>query len=235
MNYLTYNGETSESFGVYIGGQGTYNAPVRDVTKVSVPGRNGDLIKDNGRFLNVSVSYPVVVIGDFADKVDLINSWLKSPATYCRLEDTYHPDYYRMAMAVDGIVYETGAWNRSGKGVITFDCKPQKWLKTGETAVTLSASGTISNPTKFNSRPLIKVKGTGAGTVTVNNQVITIDSINTYTDIDCETMDCHKGTANRNSYVHLGGMFPELKPGSNSVSFAGGVTSVVITGRWWTV
>ena len=54
INYFTFDGKTSTDFGMYISGSGTYNAPERDVTTYNIPGRNGDLIVDNGRFLNTT-------------------------------------------------------------------------------------------------------------------------------------------------------------------------------------
>lgn len=42
-----------------ISGYGTYGAPERDVEAVAVPGRNGDLIFDNGRFTNAEVYYDI--------------------------------------------------------------------------------------------------------------------------------------------------------------------------------
>lgn len=42
-----------------ISGYGTYGAPERDVSMVSIPGRNGDLVFDNGRFTNAEVYYDI--------------------------------------------------------------------------------------------------------------------------------------------------------------------------------
>ena len=61
FEYLTFNGKNSAEFGVWISGGGTYNAPARDVEMVSVPGRNGDISYDNGRFQNVAVTYPAFI------------------------------------------------------------------------------------------------------------------------------------------------------------------------------
>ena len=111
INYFTFDGESSLDYGVYIGGQDTYNAPQRDVSKVAIPGRNGELIRDNGRFLNAQVTYTIVVMDEFRDKTDAIKAWLLSKDTYVRLEDTYHPGTYRMAKVAGGIDFMTSAYN----------------------------------------------------------------------------------------------------------------------------
>ena len=55
IHFLIYNGESSANYGLLVGGQKSYDTPKRDVTKYSITGRNGDLIKDNGRFENVKL------------------------------------------------------------------------------------------------------------------------------------------------------------------------------------
>lgn len=243
INYFIFNGESSLDYGVYIGGQGTYNAPQRDVKKVSIPGRNGDLIMDNGRYLNTQVAYNIVVMDEFKDKTDAIRAWLSQPTTYVRLEDTYHPEEYRMAMLTGGIEFETSAFNRTGKATVTFDCKPERFLKTGERSETFyKASGVsyINNPTRFYSKPLIRVVGASLsssnGSVTIGNQIITLTGIDGYVDIDCALMDCFKGTQNANSQVTLGTAgFPALPPGKTGISMSGNILNVEITGRWWTI
>lgn len=113
---------------------------------------------------------------------------------------------------------------------ITITAEPFKRM-VSETVTTLNAAGTITNPTDFPAYPLIRVYGSGAGTVTVNNKTVTISTISTYIDIDSEVMDCYKGTANLNNQVSLAS-FPVLNPGSNGMSFSGAITKLEITGRW---
>lgn len=234
INYFTFNGESSLNYGVYVGGQGTFNAPQRDVSKIVIPGKNGDLIKDNGRWLNIEVPYNVVIMDDFIEKADDIRNWLCSPTGYARLEDTYNPDYYRMARLAEAIDFETAAFNNAGKTTIIFDCKPQRFLKSGEALVQMTNGGTIVNPTRYESRPLIRIVCSGSGTVTVGNFVITLSEISTYVNIDSETQDCYAGTASLNNKVSLSNGFPVLS-GSTSISWTGSVTAVSIAGRWYTL
>lgn len=141
LNYFVFDGESSLDYGVYIGGQNTYNAPERDVTKVSIPGRNGDLIQDNGRFLNVQVPYTIVVMDEFRDKTDAIKAWLLSKTGYCKLADTYHPGTYRLARVTGGIDFETSAFNATGKTQVIFDCKPERFLDSGDEIINVGVWG----------------------------------------------------------------------------------------------
>ena len=55
-NYLTFAGKNSKDFLLYISGPGVYDSPEADVELTSVPGKNGDIIRENafrGRLKNV--------------------------------------------------------------------------------------------------------------------------------------------------------------------------------------
>lgn len=239
INSFTFNGINTAQYGLFVGGQQTFGSPARDVTKVTIPGRNGDLVRDNGRYMNISISYTVVImpensLHDFPAMARKLKSDLLSVKGYARLEDTYQPDYFRLARVDGSLEFETGAYNVHGKTQIVFDCMPQLFRKDGEVAQTFSAAGEINNPTAFDAKPVIRVNGSGNCSVTIGNQIITISDLTGYVDIDCETMNCYNGVENCNSKVTLGSQgFPVLPPGDTGVAFAGGTTSVIITPRWW--
>ena len=234
MHYLIYNGESSADYDLLVGAQNTFNAPKRSVTKYTIPGRNGDLIKDNGCFENISVAYTIVCKNRFESLADSISAWLKSPTSYCRLEDSHHPEYYRMGLVTDAITYTTGTLNHSAKATVTFDCKPQKWLTEGERVEKFTSAGTIFNSTKFASKPLIKVYGNGQSTLKIGDYSMSLN-LQAYVTIDSGLMDCTRGNMNMNSHVVLASGFPELKSGMNLITFTGGIKSIEITGRWWTI
>lgn len=228
---FTFNGKNSRDFGVWISGGGTFNAPARDAELVAVPGRNGDLYFDNGRYSNIELIYPAFITRNFSANVGGMRDYLASQIGYKRLEDTYHPDEFRIATYISALEVETTPRNLAGAFEIVFNCKPQRYLKSGELPVTYTANGTIHNPTLFSSRPLIRAYGTG--TFTINGVSVKINSANQYTDIDCEIMDAFKGSTNCNNNIVLtNGEFPTIAPGVNSITKSG-ITSLVITPRWW--
>lgn len=161
---LTFDGQSSGDYGVYITGEAVYNAPARDVEMVTIPGRNGQLALDKGRFENIEVSYPAGIFADneadFAQAVSDFRNFLASRSGYCRLENDYNPNEYRMAIYKSGLEVDPKLL-RAGKFDIVFDCKPQRWLKDGETAVTVASGDTLTNPTLFESSPLLEVYGYG--------------------------------------------------------------------------
>lgn len=136
-NSLSFGGVNSADYGVWLTGSGTFSAPERDVEFVAVPGRNGELVVDNGRWRNIEVSYPANIPRDFDQRMTEFRSAMCRQRGYQRLEDTYHPDEYRMGAFVMGIEPETIPLNRGGDFNLVFNCKPQRFLKSGEIPIQL--------------------------------------------------------------------------------------------------
>lgn len=233
-NYFTLNGVSSTTYGVYISGQGTFNAPARDYNIIPVPGRNGDLVGPEKRFQNGTLVYPAFIYSNFDTNIADFRNFLLSLVGYHDLTDTYHPNEIRKVLFKGPFDAEVEKKNDAGRFDLEFVCKPQRYLASGNTKTTLTANGSITNPTKFASQPLLRVYGTGA--LGIGSQTVTITQADVYTDIDCEMMDCFKGTTNKNPYVQLTDHnFPVFEPGVNNISLGTGITKVEITPRWWTV
>ena len=173
---LRFDGEDSRDYGVYITGEAVFNSPERDVEMISIPGRNGEYARDLGRFTNIEVTYPAGLFGvdeaDFADAIADFRNMLGSRVGYCRLEDDYNPGEYRMGVFKAGLEV-TPANLKSGEFTITFNCKPQRFLTTGETAEEMTSGDTITNPTLFESKPQLQVWG--YGDMDIDGQELTIE------------------------------------------------------------
>lgn len=233
---FSFNNWTSSDYGLWIEGGGTYKSPPKKVKKYSIPGRNGSVVIDEGAFEDVEHSYTCFIASSFNTNIQLLRQALtKGGGGYKRLTDTYHADEYYRARYVRGIDPNVAPRAVGAKLEIVFERDPRRFLTSGETTTTLTAAGTITNPTVFQSQPLLRVYGSGQ--LTVNSNVITIESNNyAYIDIDCELMDCYNGSSNANSLVSFNyNNFPKLNSGTNSISFTSGITKVVITPNWWRI
>lgn len=234
--FFTLAGVPSYDFGIHISGEAIYKAPERNYSKQEVPGRNGDLLIDLGNFKNIPISYPAFITDQMPERVNDFFNFAGSLTGYSRLEDTYYPEEYRLAHYTGGIeVTASGYKNRSGEFTINFDCKPQRFLKSGEKTITFNSAGAIINPTRYNSQPSIRVYGSGTGAVGIGDYTITITSLNGYMDIDCEMMNAYKGTLNCNSQVTFSADNIFLISGSNGINFSGGITKVEIMPRWYKI
>jgi phage-related protein len=176
---FTFGGTSSGDYNMFITSASTYGAPERAVEMIEIPGRNGHYALDQGRFENVEVIYHVVVHDNnntsFQSGMSDVRNWLCSQIGYQRLEDDYNTGEYRMAVYRSGLEMdgEDTFWNGAEFDIV-FDCKPQRWLASGETAVSVANNGTLNNTTPFESRPLLQIWG--YGDIQVNNDIIKIIS-----------------------------------------------------------
>ena len=249
---LTFNGRDLREFGVHVSGENTFSAPERDVEFISIPGRSGDLIQDNGRFLNQPISYACGITDDFDANFSALKAWLQQDAVYHRLTDSYHPDEFRLAAYLAAIQPEMEQYNASGRFSLEFFCKPQRFLLSGETTTRFRPSSgssfSITNPTLFPSAPKITIGNGENAVITINGVKITVLPYKNVTHlssitVDCEAQDCYNETTlptNMNKYITLtttdGGIayeYPQLLPGVNTISVSGTVSYIDITPRWW--
>lgn len=178
MNSIIFGGVNSADYGIYISDEGVFNAPKRAVEIVTVPGRNGDIVIDQGHWENIKVTYPAFNHEDdldtFAARLSAFRNALASQVGYQRLTDSFHPDEYRMALFVDGLDVDPVKYTTVGKFNLEFNCKPQRWLTSGEVAVSVSSGDTLTNPTQYESSPLLAVKG--YGTIGFNGYEVELDN-----------------------------------------------------------
>ena len=179
VNSITFGGVNSADFGIYISGEGVFNAPDRDVEMVSIPGRNGSFALDKGRFENITVTYSAfnheADLATFSANLDAFRNALCAQSGYQRLTDTFHPDEYRMAAFIGGLEIKPIEYNTAAKFDIVFDCKPQRFLTSGETKRSVSSGSSITNPTLFPASPLIECKG--QGTIYIGGVPIVVRSV----------------------------------------------------------
>lgn len=194
LNYITFDGIKTSDYGVFISGEGTFNAPERRGELVNIPGRNGALFLDEGGFENIEVEYRSFIgsiyDGVFKQRLQALRMELKSRVSYVRLTDTYHPDEFRLALYKAGLEVEPHFLNRSGEFTLIFNCKPQRFLTEGEIPQIFSASGQITNPTTFEAAPLIKV--TGDGIVAIGPYRFTVSGNTGAIWIDSENMEVYR-------------------------------------------
>lgn len=251
-NYLIIDGKSSLDYGLFISGKGAYSSPAKRYSEVEIPGRNGKLLLDTENYFdNISVSYEAFMYEDpekvyakysykeimdhrtLREKLGALRAFLGSRNGYFRLEDTYHPDEYRLAYYVGDISPTMSDNLHVASFTLTFVCKPQRFLKSGESTIATTSTLSLRNPTMFNSNPIIRAYG--KGNFTIGSVKVTINNADQYTDVDCDLMECYKGATNCNNNVVLNnGIFPYLSPGENRISMSG-ITKLEITPRWWTL
>lgn len=232
--YLMFNGESSLDLFLYVLSKGSFKGAERDISFVSVPGRSGDLVLDNGRYKNVNIPYKMNILDTSPygwDKLThLIKGWLLASPGYHELWDSYDPDYYRLA-SYTGEANIEQQLKQVGSLNLTFNCKPYKYSLEGKKPVVLTAFDTLNNPEFYNSKPYIKITGSGTITLSINSHSFFFSDVDGYIEIDSETMNCFKDSTLQNSKMSST-VFPELEPGRNYITWTGLVDAVEIIPRW---
>lgn len=239
MGVIYFNGLSSADYGIVVETFPDREWPEKVVSAYTIPGRSGDLVIDEETYSNTDRVYNVAMLvkenSTFQAAAATISKWLHSGHGYCRLEDSYEPEIYRMAYYRENASL-TSLLRQGGRASITFHCKPQRYLKDGEKITTLSASGSILNPTDYPARPLLRIYATGTGSVTINGTEIEFNTVNEYVDIDCEEQICYKGNELAGSKIEFStNEFPQLNPGDNTINFGTGIASLQITPRWYII
>lgn len=228
-NFFTLDGVPSTNFNTYLASSTMFDAPERDVESIEIPGRNGDLLYDNGRFRNFGASVYCFVPSDMRTYVGALRNWLMSARGYQRYEDSIHPDEYRLVRYTGA--FALGESDRVGAAVtLGFNCKPQRFLKSGENFLSVSSGSVLFNPTRFTALPLIRANGNGI--LTIGSKTITISGNSGVIYLDCDLQDAYNGSTNKNRFVTPD--FPQLDPGDNPVTISG-LADVEIMPRWWTI
>lgn len=243
MGKIIYNGIDSESLGLVVQTPPSYSFPEKAIESFEIPGKNGVFMIDKNSYKNIDRVY---LIGkEFKNDTMMyenatnIISWLTSNnGQYAILEDSYDHEYYRLAS------YNTSGEfsNLFDKGLsftLTFNCKPQRFLKSGLIPIVYNYNSEdekptieISNPTNFSSLPLITFKDvvvdldeTLMCTIRDYNNIVT--SSITFTNLPDDT-DVIFDSENQNVYdqdnnfltynVSLNGStFPMLKKNKNKI------------------
>lgn len=237
IGVFVLDGKSSKDFNIICNGSAVYSMPARNVESVDVAGKNGALIFDNGSFQNITISYSCTVLQDFEKSIALLKSYYGSRNGYVRLEDSYTPDFFRMAycnmeMQVEGIKPNHGGPYQGGNFTINFNCKPQLFYKSGEKSQDYASGDKLYNPSYMTANPLITVYETG--TYHIGSSSFTINSLNGCADctIDSELQDCYHDLTSLNQYVTID-EFPELPQGETGLQFD--AEKITITPRWWTL
>lgn len=233
-DYFYYDGKSSVDFNTYIADATQFDSPQRDIEKIEIPGRNGDLTLDNGRYKNQEYKYKVYVDEMISESTEGLRSWLTSTSGYRELKDTLHPDEYYMARFTDEIRVEKS--DRMGAYLyLRFDRMPQRFLERGRIPISVAGTMIIRNKQRHVAEPLIRAYGTGS--FTISGVTVRITQADSYTDIDCELEEAYKDTLanSKNAYIKLiNSKFPTLVSGDNTITLSG-ITRLEITPRWWTI
>jgi len=147
MGVIRFNGISSADFGCTIERRPNHTRGSRRGELIEVPGRNGVVVLEDGSFATYKQEYVMAFKeGDTMPpykRAAQVAEWLLGSRGFCRLEDDFEPNVYRMARYAGALNIEQVA-DKYGRVVLEFECQPQRYLKSGEveTRVESNVSGT---------------------------------------------------------------------------------------------
>ena len=231
--------------GAYVWGAGQYSAPTRSVDFIEVPGRNGDLLIDNGNYTNTKAYFDVVITGDVEKNTNRLKYLLYSQKGYQKLYDSDLKGFYRMASFNSGFQIMS---NDGGVVRIEFDCKPFKYDISGEEKIVINEINKaikINNPYFVEARPLIKITSIGeeqvikTGFIRINGKDLNVKREDAFlmiidTDLQYAYYDsAGGGVVSANHLVETTDF--SFHGGENEIWVAGCISEIEIVPRWKTI
>ena len=226
------DGIDAQSAGIYLQKPIVFSEAVPNIESKTIPGRNGDLSFETGSYKNRSGSVSCFCLQeDVETAVSAAGRFLMRKKGYRRLETSDDPNHYWMARVENSPQMEMRI-RVLAPFDISFDCKPQRFLKSGENKTSFTASGSISNQYGQTALPLITLYGNGAGTLTIGSCVVDVKNMDGVLYLDSDTQNAYNNNGNQNMNINAP-TFPTLPDGETQIAFSGGIERVEIVPRWW--
>ena len=195
-----------------------------DIEFIEIDGRHGFLTFDKKS--KKPIDYKLRLIVDGLDKIDLIKSIFNGSG---KLVLSNNKERYYKA-----VVTNTMTFNRQVKEKyeieISFKLQPFAY-ELNEGTIVLNSNRIINNITNATSQPIIIVNGLGDGLLTINDNVIQLKGITDHIILNFELEEAYDQSG-RSKNMYVLGNFEEFKIGSNTISWNGGITSLIITPNW---
>ena len=197
----------------------------RIVQKIEVDGREGSLTIFKG-WKDSDTPLKAALLGaDIRSRYRSVAAKIHNAKTMYRSDDS--AVYYNVKTVEIGDLEMR--LPRLGEFAVNFSCAPFKYLR-NVAPVTLTASGSLSNPGTVYSLPKIAVYGTGTRTLTINSKAIILNLLSPHLILDSELKECYFGNTAQNNLMT--GDFPIFETGNNTITLGTGITRVEIEPRW---
>lgn len=226
------DGIDAGSVGIRLQAPVVFGKAVPVVETQTIPGRNGNLVFETGSYENrVGSASCFCLQKDVERAIGSAGKFLMGKKGYRRLETSDDTDHYWMARVENSPQIEMRL-RVLASFEIEFDCKPQRFVKSGENAVVFTSNGSISNQYGQIALPLITLYGQGEGTLTIGDCVVEVKELDEVLFLDSDTQNAYNNNGNQNMNINAP-VFPTLPDGDTKIAFSGGIERVEIVPRWW--
>jgi predicted phage tail component-like protein len=195
--------------------------PERDMELIPVQGRDGYLTNDLGSYRS-AIKTVECTIRDLSD-IDYICNWLDGDGDviFSNEPTKVYKAVIKNQIEFSKIIREFHSF------IIQFECQPHKYMATNDVITLTTSPATINNIGMINSKPVIKIYGTGTIVITINGHSIMMNNVVTSVTLDSDIENAFSSAGNMNN--DMTGEFQDLIPGVNTISWTGTVTKVEVT------
>lgn len=232
--YFWLDGVPSTDYGIQLQNPVCFSKPSRRVETVEIPGRNGVLHRSEDAFEPVSATLDCFVFQKDAEyRTGYVSTWFLGTKGPRRFEIPEDPETYRLITITDG--YNTdNRINLLNAFSVPITARPERFFKSGERAVQMQNGAKFNNP-YMPAKPFIEVSGSGSGVVTVGGVSVNLLDIPGTLYLDCDIENAYNVSGDQNGKIKTPDGYPVIPHGLSVVTWSGGVTSVKITPRWWSL
>lgn len=233
---------SSQDFNSLIEYRPVIQKPRRKVTPKSVNGRSGDLLFDEEAYENTPLDLELY----FKAETEEERNHLRDLITFAFDTGTYLPfvpyfdkdKIYQVQTTQAPIFSGNIAFGYKEKYTVTFTVKPFKKLIESD-KLTMSSGQTVTNPSRYLSKPVFTITGSGDMTLNVNGVAFIIKKIQDSIIVNSEIPSAYRNISgeiyNEENKIYTRD-YPVLKSGNNVISWTGsGITKVEVETRWRTL
>lgn len=229
-SYIFYNNQNSNDLELII--ENTPEIPTANFTYDEIEIDGGENLTIKNGFTDIEFKINFAYFADpeeYLSKKQRIDSWLLSNINKYLIYSLDNFVAYRVKKIV---IDNTTTTSRTVRHfTVTFTCTGLKYLTTGLNTLELTSSGTeLNNFGNYESKPLLKIYGSGNITININRNSFNIKNVSSYVIVDSELKECYKDSTNKGK--DMTGEYPVLLIGKNTISWTGTVTKIELTPRW---
>lgn len=229
ISYVFYNNKSSKDLGLII--ENTPNIPSAKRIYETIEIDGGEpLIKIKG-YKDIEISFDFAYMAEqseYLKKKSIVDNWLLNNVNCYLIYSMDDSASYRVKQIEIG---ETSTTSRVVRHfTVKFTCRGLRYINTGLEPLILNKGITLNNFGIYESKPLIKIYGSGDVELIANSTRFTVKNINEYVSVDSELKKCFKDNTNKGK--DMTGEWIDFSIGENIISWNGAVTKVEITPRW---
>lgn len=248
IDWFEWNGVKCTQYGMHVLGQPSVISAAERVSNEEIPGRSGTLtlLEGDDIFDDVTLAATCIiddpyetVDGESVSRIAKITGWLRGNGTikFANRQEGYYRGRMSSQISFDKIV----SGNPHLAFQVQFRCQPFFYLDSGDAPVSISGTTQqFSNPGNTPSLPVIKLTGTGEGTIMAGGSTMLINSFEDvdYIMLDCEAKIAYTGAPGDPSDplkllgTRVTGEWLTIPTGTSFFTMTGGITSATITPRW---